>query len=258
MRLLIRSLLVLFTAAVALSAAPETRIDWPSFLARQDLVWSKVPTAWEDGAFIGNGNLGANIFTQDGALAWEVNRTDVYHNGSSGAQRYQMGHVALKTAGAITGGDVRLDLWNAEARGTLRTDRGEVRWRSFTATKPAAILIEVEGTGGEADVTAEWIAAEPRPPRETYQKQKRIPSDLQHPAPRVERTPTRTVSVQQFNGGRAFAVALERAPAAGDKQRYLVSVGYADTADAALTEATAASGQAAALPIDQLAAEHRA
>jgi hypothetical protein len=34
------------------------QIDWPKFMARQDLVWDQLPRQWNEGAFVGNGLLG--------------------------------------------------------------------------------------------------------------------------------------------------------------------------------------------------------
>jgi alpha-L-fucosidase 2 len=245
-------------APAALSAAspgPANRIDWPTFLARHDLVWSSLPATWEESAFIGNGNLGATIYVQDGALAWEVNRADVYHASS----RYPMGRVALQTAGKITGGDMRLDLWNAEARGILRTERGEIRWRSFTATTPSVIVIELEGDAGESAATATWIPAVALPPSEVHRKQP-IPPNLQHPAAVVATSPAGMTSVQSFNNGGAFAISLQRANASSGvvKKRFHLSVGSAPTGETALSEATATTSRTGALDSVRIETEHRA
>ena len=91
---------------IALQTAPATRVDWPTFLARHDLVWDRLPTGWGESAFIGNGRLGATIDARDGALGWTINRTDVVHDQS----RYPIGRVVLKTAGTAQGGTARLTL----------------------------------------------------------------------------------------------------------------------------------------------------
>src|SRR5206468_2318739 len=133
-------------------------VDWATFLARQDLVWDRLPTGWGESAFIGNGRLGATIDVRDSALGWTINRTDVVHDQS----RYPIGRVVLKTAGTVQGGSARLVLWDAEASGTVTTDRGEVRWRSFTASRPSVIVIVLEGTGGESGVALDWAPADAR------------------------------------------------------------------------------------------------
>ena len=53
-------------------------MDGPDFLAHHDAVWSAPPATWDAAAFIGNGLLGALIYT-NGAneLCWGVSRIDV-------------------------------------------------------------------------------------------------------------------------------------------------------------------------------------
>jgi alpha-L-fucosidase 2 len=261
---LIPRLVFIFTALFPItgfgaSSAPTARIDWPAFLARQDLVWNSLPSTWETSAFIGNGNLGATIFTQEGALAWEVNRADVYHASS----RYPMGRAALQTVGKITGGTMRLDLWNAEASGVIRTDRGEIRWRSFTATTPAVIVIELEGSAGETASTVTWIPSVALPPSEVHRKLP-IPPALQHPPAVVTTNASGTTSTQTFNQGGAFSVSIRPAgdassPGASSVSRktFYVSVGSGGSAESATTEAAKTTTQAAELGLAHVEASHR-
>jgi len=150
-------ILCLTLLALQTPAAPAARVDWAAFLARHDLVWDRLPTRWGESAFIGNGRLGATIDAQGGVLGWTINRTDFVHDQS----RYPIGRVVLKTAGTVQGGTVRLTLWDAEASGTVTTDRGEVRWRSLTAAQPSVIVIVLEGRGGEREgaVDLDWAPA---------------------------------------------------------------------------------------------------
>src|SRR5262249_12871876 len=68
-------------AGPPIPSAISDRIDWPAFFARHDLVWTALPTGWSDGAFIGNGLVGAMV-SRDGATAnairWRIGRTDIY------------------------------------------------------------------------------------------------------------------------------------------------------------------------------------
>src|SRR5438552_876074 len=188
---------------------PATRVDWPTYLSRQDLVWDRLPTGWGESAFIGNGRLGATIDVHDGALGWTINRTDFVHVQS----RYPIGRVVLKTAGTVQGGTVRLTLWDAEASGTVTTDRGEVRWRSLTAAQPSVIVIVLEGRGGEREgaVDLDWAPAEARPPRKVARKEAFAPEDL-HPPPTVSRSRAEITSVQTFIGGGAHAESIVSSP----------------------------------------------
>jgi hypothetical protein len=229
------------------------RVDWPSFLARQDLVWDRLPARWGESAFVGNGRVGATVDVEDGALGWTINRTDVYH----AAQRYPIGRVVVKTAGAVTGGGARLTLWNAEASGTVVTDRGEVRWRTFVPRDPSVIVVELEGKGGERGVDLAWAPAVARPPRKVARKEAFAPEDL-HPDPVVTSTNTGITSVQQFIGGDAHAESIRRTSAPNGKKLFYVAIGYAPTGDAALAEATRSTAAAARTGLTMLAAAHRA
>jgi len=63
----------------------EARYHWESFLCRHNPVWERIPTTWMEGAFIGNGRLGAMIYKGDGeaepgadVLAWTIGRSDLF------------------------------------------------------------------------------------------------------------------------------------------------------------------------------------
>ena len=45
------------------------KINWPEFLARHDLTWTASGRRWHEGAFIGNGLLGAMIYSDKNAAA---------------------------------------------------------------------------------------------------------------------------------------------------------------------------------------------
>ena len=224
-------------------------VDWAAFLARQDLVWDRLPTGWGESAFIGNGRLGATIDARDSALGWTINRTDVVHDQS----RFPIGRVVLKTAGTLTGGTARLALWDAEASGTVTTDRGDIRWRSFTATDPAVIVIVLEGRGGERAVALDWVPAEARPPRKVARKEAFAPEDL-HPPPTVTRSRAEVTSVQPFLGGGAHAESIRR----GKENVFYVSIGYGNTGEAAKGDAQRATAEAARLSLAKLVTAHRA
>ena len=129
------------TGAVSAQAAEvRSDVDWEKFLAREDLVWDSVPTNWESGAFIGNGLLGAMIYSGgNGALQWDIGRSDVTDKGD----RVAIGRFMLVPPENPTSGTMRLDLWNAEARGELKTAKDEIQWRSFTHAKNLVTVIEL-------------------------------------------------------------------------------------------------------------------
>ncbi len=247
---------------------PATRVDWPEFLARHDLVWDRLPTRWGESAFIGNGRLGATIDAQGGVLGWTINRTDFVHDQS----RFPIGRVVVKTTGTVQGGNARLALWDAEASGTVTTDLGEVRWRSFTAAQPSVIVIVLDARGGErgGDVDLDWAPAEARPPRKVARKEAFAPEDL-HPPPTVTRSPAGLTSVQTFINGGAHAESIVwsspspggrggqgvRTHETGQVRTFYISIGRGNTGREALAEAQAATGEAARVGLARLAAAHR-
>src|SRR5437773_3675524 len=241
-------ILCLTLLTLQVPAAPAARVDWPVFLARHDLMWDRLPTRWGESAFIGNGRLGATIDAQGGVLGWTINRTDFVHDQS----RFPIGRVVVNTTGTMQGGDARLTLWDAEASGTVTTDRGEVRWRSFTAAQPSVIVLVLEARGGERDVDLDWAPAEARPPRKVARKEAFAPEDL-HPPPTVTRSKADLTSVQTFLGGGAHAESIRRASGGV----FYISIGQGRTDREALAEARAATSDAARLGVARLERAHR-
>jgi hypothetical protein len=123
-------------------------------------MWNRLSTDWYSGAFIGNGELGAMIYKEsDYALRWDIGRSDVTDHRNYpldaewGKARLPIGKMILKAQGKIVKATMQLDLWNAEARGTITTDKGTISWRSFVATNPEVIITELKETGTEK---AQW------------------------------------------------------------------------------------------------------
>ena len=115
------AIVCLFCAAHGTYAADVTdRVDWPAFLARHDLIYNRLPARWQEGAFTGNGLLGAMVYLTDdkSALRFRIGRSDVMVQNKQ-AYRVPIGDLVLVPVGKIRGGNLRLDLWNA-APGAVR------------------------------------------------------------------------------------------------------------------------------------------
>ena len=135
------------------------QVDWPGFLSRHDMIWESLPSHFDYGAFLGNGMLGTTIY-QDGQsrLRFEMGRSDVTEHRRDNA-RLPIGGLVLTTAGKIQSGTMRVELWNAEVRGTLKTDRGEIGFRGFIHTQEMALLLDLEPTAGETEAKLAWEPA---------------------------------------------------------------------------------------------------
>ncbi|MDR2641648.1 MAG: hypothetical protein LBC74_02520 [Planctomycetaceae bacterium] len=149
---------VIFFVLVFLFAVDcfSTEIDWQAFLAKQDPVWVKLPEKFDHGAFLGNGLLGTTIFKDSPQqLRFEIGRSDVTDHRFDNA-RLPIGGIILRTAGKIQSGNLRTDLWNAEVRGEIVTDKGTIKFRAINHTEEIVLLADFEFTGEEKNAAFQW------------------------------------------------------------------------------------------------------
>ncbi|OCT15472.1 hypothetical protein A8709_15460 [Paenibacillus pectinilyticus] len=142
-------------------------VDWEHFMADQDMEWVVKPTSWEEGAFLGNGLIGAMIYGEEHAskrnvLRWVTGRTDVVVRRTDQPgfpPRVPIGELHLELSGKIYHPTtMRLDIWNAELHATLTTTQGEVKVRTFVHSEDPVIAIELETSEGERDARCAWVA----------------------------------------------------------------------------------------------------
>ncbi len=60
--------------------------------------------------------------------------------------RLPIGGLVLETAGIIQGGTLRLDIWNAEVRGQIMTDKGSISFRTLIHTDLMTMILDLEPT----------------------------------------------------------------------------------------------------------------
>jgi alpha-L-fucosidase 2 len=138
------------------------RVPWADFLGAADLIWKKLPTAWYEGPFLGNGFLGSGIYAEPGggAIRFNVQHSQVQdhrpeYGSLFGLARLPIGYLTLEPVGTITAIDWRLDLWNAELRGTVTTSVGSLKLRGFVHTNRSILMVDVTPSGGERDFR--WV-----------------------------------------------------------------------------------------------------
>lgn len=236
------------------------QVDWPAFMGRLDPVWDVMPTHWWQAPFLGNGLLGIQVRQTDGKeVRWNIGHATVEEQRPSkgalyGRCRLPIGDFVLRTAGKITGGDMRMDLWNAEATGTIRTEAGEIAWRSYVHSERMAIVTELRPSGGEADTRLAFEPAEAVSPR------RKIKDDYKNyepnPDPTISDDGAEKVCVQPLKKG---IVATAWRQDDRDGKRVLVaSVAQSVADESARAETLAAVREAWATPLDRLDATHRA
>ena len=197
----------------------EERIDWAAFLARQDLVWDRLPARWHEGAFVGNGLVGSMIYTSDRGLGWDVGRSDVTDRGS----RLAIGRFTLITQGDVVGGTMRLSLWDAEAAGIVKTTRGEIRFRSFTHAGDPVTVVELRPSSGERQCVFEFDG-EPAIPARTVYKKEKVKESERNPEPEEGRAGGLDYVLQRFKAGGGYALAWGEKAVAGGARVFAFTV----------------------------------
>lgn len=244
-------------------AQPRAKVDWPSFMARHDLVWKRVPRRWEEGAFLGNGLVGAVLHaTGDTTLSWELGRSDVSDRrkdaeGLRARSRLPIGSLQLETAGAITGGEARLDLWNAEVSGRVATKAGAVRLRSFVHASEPVLVVELEPEGGEREARFGFRPALAIVERLLIRKTPLTERDVEQPPSYEERGPVR-LAVQRRGDGGEHAVAWQVKSLGRGRQLLVLAITDSHPGAAAREQAAAAVARAIAQGPERLRRSHRA
>ena len=274
-------LLAPFSASAANAYAPPSmEIDWPAFLAKQDPIWKQLPKEFDESAQVGNGLAGLSVYRQGGenVLRFDVGRSDVADNRppesslpQHGRCRLPIGHFKLHPVGTITGGTLRIDLWNAEVKGEVTTDKGTIKFRALAhateyddpfeffaiqqfnpGRRQPVMFVDFETTGEEKDFRWEWTA-------EKSASTSKPPQDYQPNPPAVlaQEKGVKT-SEQPLLVGGAYATAWKQKPVTGDRRRMFISAAISPRPNVALRDAIDAVNRAATGNLDAFVASHRA
>lgn len=187
-------MLSLCAAALLLNAATAAKaeidaVDWPAFLAEQDLRWEKLPGKWFEGPFLGNGEQGTMMYQLDKrTLRWDVGCSAVHDHRpievddlneknvvALNRGRHFIGHLRLELPVDLTGGTSRLSLWNAEATGALTASGGSAEWASLVHATEPVMRFELTAEGKLKGAKFSYVAEEARSPRAVHAKTPRKP-----------------------------------------------------------------------------------
>jgi len=249
--------------------APASAINWPRFLSRNDMVWkNKLPDSWDRGIFLGNGCLGTIFWVNEkGAFNFEVSRGDLYDHRNVLAknttlyntERLPNGHFELLLGKDKPKGQMRLDLWNAEATGQIRCDGNDYSISCFTAADRNVIILEVTGDTGQQ---LQWFPDTARSTR------KSPPKGYQpYPVQVLQHIKDITVSVQDMpediiyhtdgKGPGQYATAWLK-QVNGNKTTYYISMGFSYPGTTAVKEAITLIEKTKRIGARQLQTLHRA
>jgi alpha-L-fucosidase 2 len=267
----------------ASDAHPDLSIDWPAFLGRHDLVWEETPRQWNEGGFVGNGLLGMMVYAtlDDNRIDFHLGRSDITDHrrapdrktsfGVPGASslydypRLDVGRMVLRPAGKIQAVTMRLDLWNAELRGTVVTDLGEVRFRALTRRNLMVQMIDVESTETKTNGAVEEWRWEFRPGNPMSPRTQVLPNDKAslayqtNPPPQLKEFGEVEVCEQPLLAGGDYATAwLEKRDTASRGTLFVSTANEIPAAGKSAEVAVSNVLEVAALPEKSLVEEHRA
>jgi hypothetical protein len=224
-------LLAIFLGSTgAVKSQVKSQVNWPEFMAQHDLVFEELPLQWNEGAFTGNGQVGMMIYAtiKDNRIDFHLGRQDVTDHrkapgaktslGAEGANvmfdfpRLDIGRMALRPAGKILSGRIHQDLWNAEIRGKIITDLGEITFRCFTPRDLMLNVMEVSSTekrnGAKADYKWDFLPGNPASPRsQVFPDIPESKAYLTNPKPVISKNDEANVCVQSLLAGGDYATA---------------------------------------------------
>ncbi|WP_165747868.1 glycosyl hydrolase family 95 catalytic domain-containing protein [Cellulophaga sp. Z1A5H] len=205
----------------------KDKIDWPQFMSQHDLVWEEIPMQWNEGAFTGNGQVGMMVYAtmDDNRIDFHMGRQDVTDHrkapdkktsmGVKGAglydfSRLDVGRMVLRPAGKILSASIRQDLWNAEIRGTIYTDLGEITFRAFTPYDRMLNIVEIKSTEKKLSKSIsyawEWLAGNPISPRIFAKPKPKVTKDYAlNPKPIIKKEGSISICVQSLLAGGDYA-----------------------------------------------------
>lgn len=203
------------------------KIDWSTFLSRHDLVWTETPVSYFDAPFVGNGLLGAMLYMpEDGLVRLDVGSTEVVERRQTEARsivdngRLPVGYFELACNYQVKKATGRLDLYNAEARMALQTDKNYTLDLNLKALRGTDI-ITLEYTNPD-DLNSYWIFR-PAPsvvPRRLPQKGSKYlnPPVQQHMIDGVN------VVIQHRDAGGCYVTAWKEIKLPHNKTRLLITI----------------------------------
>ncbi|MGD7653030.1 MAG: glycosyl hydrolase family 95 catalytic domain-containing protein [Verrucomicrobiales bacterium] len=251
------------------SAAPATdEIDWSAMLAEHDMVWEKLPTKWDQGPFLGNGEQGTLMYqTSPTTLHWDVGCSAAHEHrpieeddlteknvATLNRGRHFIGHLELNLPAPLTDGQARLHLWNAEATGTLSSSKGTATWTTLVHATEPVMRLDIAAKGELAGTTLTYVPEEARNPRAVRSKNPRSPVN---PPPVVAELPDGVhTAVQNLVAGGQTAVAWAKQESP-DGERLWLSVKHSYPGNEAAGQAVAAVRAATAADPDTWTRTHR-
>ncbi len=158
----------LFLGSIVAQTNPSTtitsQINWPEFMSHHDLIWEELPLQWNEGAFVGNGQIGMMIYVnkKENHITFHIGRADVTEhrnapnkktaigiigaNGFTDFTRFDIGKMVLKPRGKIRSCKIRQNIWDAEITAHFVTDSGTIDLVASCPYNSYVNVVEVNST----------------------------------------------------------------------------------------------------------------
>lgn len=139
----------------------KNTLNLEKFINKQNPVWKALPHKWQEAPFLANGFFGCTVYfdTENKKMILALGHTCVYDNRPLDPAldetlikipRLPVGNVEVSFAGTVTGVDWVLDIFNAELRGEIFTDRGSAEIRILSLNDTDCIVCDYKTTGSES------------------------------------------------------------------------------------------------------------
>jgi hypothetical protein len=222
-------------------AQPANQKEWSDYMQHTRIYWDSLGTDYYDGIIAGNGSLGVNMYRQsERSIRFDIGRSDVtdqrphYPDSIFAEQlishpRLPIGKMLLHTTGSILSASIFLDIYNAEARGTINTTAGSFAIYFLVPSGEEVIHIETSALSGSEKPTFEWVGEKAISPRISSNSNKSEKIDYKENPPFILMdTLGFSVCYQPllFNG--EYATVFKKKNVDG-KQTIDLSIGYSET-----------------------------
>ncbi|SMP51778.1 protein of unknown function [Neorhodopirellula lusitana] len=243
-------------------------VNWGEMLAEMDLVWNSLPQTWKESPFLGNGEQGTMMRQiNPRTLQWDVGCSAAHDHrpldqddpaeknvGVLNRGRLFIGHLELRFPEELTGGKSRLSLWDAEAKGSVKSAGGKAEWAALVHAQEPVMRFECKATEELQKATFVYVPEMATNPRAQRGKNPRHPAN---PKPEVSRLSDGVqTAVHNLVAGGQTAVAWKQITVAGT-QRLWLSVQHSFPGDEAVDLAVQAVRSAAQADQVEWTAAHR-
>ena len=223
------------------------------------MLWKTLPKSWQDGPFLANGYLGAQVYAgkTPNVLKVMLSHTQVqdqrdYWEAGIGLSRLPIGYLTLTLAGAITAVDWTLDLYNAELGGTITTTQGSVAFSALIHNDLGVLLVSLTPSAGET--AAAWAFAPLV--SATTRTVRKPPEYVANPPATPGSSGDVQYAAQPLLAGGGYTTAWQE-KTVGTRRLFAATVAYSFPENTHTADAAALVQKALATNPDKLVASHR-